>query len=430
MTLKVVELSSMLELPEDSNLTNIDEARYNECFMASSSNGDNLTKKWADICLEEEEEHEVLFDDDCIEEEDTSFDDRWCLVGRLLSRKVSDFQIFQNIMADLWKPGKGITIKILEQNRFLFQFYHEIDVQRIIDGSPWTYDRKQLLLERLKPGENPRMVALNFIEMWVQIHELRPGFKTEWAIREAAKYIGTYVSSDPNNFQGVWRDYLRVRVKINVTEPLKRRMKFRSRNGDWFYAYFKYERVPTFCFICGIMGHAEKLCNKVYDIPASQIVKPYSLEMKAPLRRQNFLTASPWLRSGKVDHREANQEANPPADATSTGMNAMPKSQHKLHVNHDPMITQSHDTRNQENSHNDHFVLVNDNSASYSNEELIEIADLKRKRLNMVFSSGVVECQFEGNAAEVDTNKDLTTDVTNSKNLHKVGLGFQAHKAL
>ncbi|KAF4395513.1 hypothetical protein G4B88_010977 [Cannabis sativa] len=104
--------------------------------MASSSNEEQFTKRWADICLEDEEEHEALFDDDCIGEEETDFDDRWCLVGRLLSGKVSDFKIFQNIMADLWKSGKGITIKILDQNRFLFQFYHEIDIQRVIDGSP------------------------------------------------------------------------------------------------------------------------------------------------------------------------------------------------------------------------------------------------------------------------------------------------------
>ncbi|KAF4383412.1 hypothetical protein G4B88_023986 [Cannabis sativa] len=66
---------------------------------------------------------------------------------------VDTTMIFQNIMADLWKPGKGIFIKRLEQNRFLFQFYHEIDIQRVLDGSPWTYDRKQLLIERLKPGK-------------------------------------------------------------------------------------------------------------------------------------------------------------------------------------------------------------------------------------------------------------------------------------
>ncbi|KAF4349769.1 hypothetical protein G4B88_029517 [Cannabis sativa] len=317
--------------------------------MASSSNEEQVTKRWADICLEDEEEHEALFDDDCIGEEEADFDYRWCLVGRLLSGKVSDFKIFQNIMADLWKPGKGITIKILDQNRFLFQFYHEIDIQRVIDGSPWTYDRKQLIIERLKQDENPRMVALNSLDMWVQIHELKSGFKTDWAIREAARYIGTLVTSDPNNFNGVWRDYLRVRVKIN-----------------------------------------------------------------APLKRQSFLTASPWLRTGKEDNREMHHEATPPTATIIPEINAIPKNQQQSYVNHDPMISDSQNYGNQNHSHNDHVILVNENSASFSNENLIEIADLKRKRMELIASSGAVtlstaitEDDIVANVWESNSNESL-----------------------
>ncbi|KAF4364324.1 hypothetical protein G4B88_003652 [Cannabis sativa] len=351
--------------------------------MASSSNeGSSLSKRWADICLEDEEEHVVSLADDCEEVEDLNFDDRWCLVGRLLSGKVSDFQIFQNIMADLWKPGKGIFIKRLEQNRFLFQFYHEIDIQRVLDGSPWTYDRKQLLIERLKPGENPRAININTLDMWVQIHELRSGFKTEWVIREAGRYIGQYVQSDPNNFQGVWRDYLRVRVRVNVYDSLKRQMKFRSRSGEAFYAYFKYERVPTFCFICGVMGHAERFCERIYDTPIEKIVKPYSIEMKAPTKRQSFLTASPWLRSGKEGATPARQSASesPTVNASSEirGMNVANCDPHGCpqisHIN-----SPSRAIGNQQSTIKEHVILVNDTSAEFNSEEIVEISDLKRK---------------------------------------------------
>lgn len=33
-------------------------------------------------------------------------------------------------------------VKELEHNPYLFQIYHEIDIQRVIEGSPWTYNRK------------------------------------------------------------------------------------------------------------------------------------------------------------------------------------------------------------------------------------------------------------------------------------------------
>ncbi|XP_060961861.1 uncharacterized protein LOC133032058 [Cannabis sativa] len=196
--------------------------------MASSSGvNKDMEQKWKNICLDDEEDNEVVYEEEDVEE--LEFDDRWCFVGRLLTGKVSDFMIFQNIMADLWKPGKGMYVKIIEQNRFLFQFFHEIDIQRVLTGSPWTYDRKQLIIERLKKGDNPRTIALNKLDIWVQIHDLQSGFKTARAVQQAGNYMGVYLESDPKNFQGVWREYLRVRVRLTVDVPLKRRMKFRKK---------------------------------------------------------------------------------------------------------------------------------------------------------------------------------------------------------
>lgn len=68
-------------------------------------------------------------------------------------------------MAALWSPGKGMYVKQLEANKFLFQFYHEIDIKRVIDGSPWTFGRFQLVFARLREGENPRTVLINKLDI-------------------------------------------------------------------------------------------------------------------------------------------------------------------------------------------------------------------------------------------------------------------------
>ncbi|KAF4362960.1 hypothetical protein F8388_020476 [Cannabis sativa] len=149
--------------------------------MASSSiNVDNIEEGWKNIQLEEEEAEETFYEEneENDEEDDLAIDSRWCLVGRMLTGKVSDFRIFQNLMADLWKPGKGMYAKQLDQNRFLFQFYHELDIKRVIEGSQWTYDRKQLIITRLNDGDNPRTVNLNTLDIWLQIHDLQNGFMT------------------------------------------------------------------------------------------------------------------------------------------------------------------------------------------------------------------------------------------------------------
>uniref|UniRef100_A0A803PWA8 Uncharacterized protein n=1 Tax=Cannabis sativa TaxID=3483 RepID=A0A803PWA8_CANSA len=211
---------------------------------------------------------------------------------------VIDFLSMQHTMASLWQPGKGMFVKELQTNLYLFQFYHEADIERVIEGSPWTFNKFQLVFERLKKGEEPMLVKLCRLDIWVQLHNLRPGFMSDSIVQRVANYIGSYVKSDPKNFNGIWRTYLRVRVSINVEKPLKRRMKLKKPDGDWLWTDFKYEFIPTFCFICGIIGHSERFCSRLYDTPLELIQKPYGLWMKEEPKWKNKLIGARWLRTG------------------------------------------------------------------------------------------------------------------------------------
>lgn len=184
-----------------------------------------MEESFALIRLDEEEEGGLVYEEQANLQ--SEIDLRWCLVGRFLTESPIDFQAMQNKMASLWRPGRGVYVKELEPNSYIFQFYHEIDIKRVIEGSPWTFGRFYFLLERLKSGDNPRTMSLNRILLWVQIHGLDPGFMSQRVLQDIGNYIGVFSESDPNNFLGVWRDYLRVRVSIPLEKPLKRRMKLK-----------------------------------------------------------------------------------------------------------------------------------------------------------------------------------------------------------
>lgn len=145
-------------------------------------------------------------------------------------------------------------MKELDLNFYLFQFYHELDIKRVMEDCPWSFNRRALIVTRLKNGENPRNVDLNSMD-WVQVNDLRIDFMFEKILKGNENYVGKFVDSCPNNFTGVWRDYMRIRISINLKVPLKRRMKIKMARDEWFWVNFKYENIPTFCFICGIVGH-------------------------------------------------------------------------------------------------------------------------------------------------------------------------------
>lgn len=259
----------------------------------------NIIDAMNNITLEDEEEGGLDIE---VEEVNNGafagFNAKLCVVARFITDGNADFQALQQTLASLWKPGKGVYIKELENNLYLFQFYHELDVKRVLDGSPWSFNRRALVMARLKEGDNPRSVSLNSMDLWVQIHDLKPGFMTEKIVKEVGNYIGSYVESCSTNFMNAWRDYMRVRVTIDICKPLKRRMKVRRTGDDWFWITFKYENVPTFCFICGLLGHSEKFCSRLFDTHANEIVKPYGAWMRAPLKRQVKQIGAKWLRSG------------------------------------------------------------------------------------------------------------------------------------
>lgn len=255
-----------------------------------------MEEKFASITLEEEVQGGLSYEGDTGELSD--IDTRWCLVGRFLTESTIDFQAMQHKMASLWRPGKGLYVKDLGGGRFLFQFYHDLDVKRVLEGSPWTFGRFHLVLERLTEGQNPREVDLNKIVLWVQIHGMTAGFMSERVVKDIGNYIGTFMESDENNFVGVWRDYLRIRVQIPLHVPLKRRMKLKKSESIWCWANFKYEGVPTFCFICGMIGHGEKFCERLFETPEDKIEKPYGAWMRADPRRKSYSMGSKWLRQG------------------------------------------------------------------------------------------------------------------------------------
>lgn len=253
-----------------------------------------------EIVAEENESNQII----------EGFDPKLCIVGRFITEDKVDFLAMQHTLAALWKPGKGVYMKELDNNLYLFQFYHELDVKRVMEGCPCSFNKRALVMARLKEGENPRLVDLSTMELWVQIHDLKIGFMSEKVLKGIGSFIGQFISSCPNNFTGVWREYMRVRVSINLNSPLKRRMKIKMAGEEWFWVNFKYENIPTFCFICGVVGHSEKFCSKLFELNDEEVVKPYGAFMRAPFRGHVKPIGAKWLKTEMAGSSSTSETVN------------------------------------------------------------------------------------------------------------------------
>lgn len=71
------------------------------------------------------------------------------------------------------------------------------------------------------------------------------------------------------------------------------------KGGVWSWVNFKYERLSTFCFVFGLIGHSERDCNLVYANPDKEIARAYGVWLRAPTRNSsNQNVGAKWLRNG------------------------------------------------------------------------------------------------------------------------------------
>lgn len=157
----------------------------------SSKAFQDMEESFARFKMDEEQEGGISYEEHT--EDLSEIDVRWCLIGRFLTESPIDFQAMQHRMAALWRPGKGVYIKEVDRNRYIFQFYHEVDITRVMEESPWTFGRFHLILERMKAGDNPRTILINKLDLWVQLHGMHAGFMSQRVVKDVGNYIGKFM---------------------------------------------------------------------------------------------------------------------------------------------------------------------------------------------------------------------------------------------
>lgn len=150
-------------------------------------------------------------------------------------------------MTSIWRPKEGMEVHVMGGLRFSFIFFHMMDVRKVIEGGPWSFEQAMLVFRQVLPGEDPVLIPLNEVELWVQIYDIPQGFLSEAILRSVGSAIGRYVKSDPNTFEGGWKQYIRIRVSLNVEKPLKRRMKINREGDSWSWLNYMKVLEHFFC---------------------------------------------------------------------------------------------------------------------------------------------------------------------------------------
>lgn len=139
------------------------------------------------------------------------------VIGRILNpdyQKVSDIILNMPRMGQIYDRVRGIA---LTKEKFQFIFKYEHDLEEILKKGVYTYNQWALVIEHWV--EKPLLDYLQYIEVWVQLRNIPVNHYIAEAITAFGEFAGqmTYDPLKPQN-----KEYVRVRVKFNVSKPVRR----------------------------------------------------------------------------------------------------------------------------------------------------------------------------------------------------------------
>ena len=79
--------------------------------------------------------------------------------------------------------------------------------------------------------------------------------------KDIGSKLGRVLEVDKRSLQAEQAKFMRVQIKMPIDKPLRRGGNITNMEGERCSIIFRYEHLPTFCYICGILGHDDKHCH-------------------------------------------------------------------------------------------------------------------------------------------------------------------------
>lgn len=193
---------------------------------------------------------------------DSGIPNNLCLVGKVIQAKTLNASVVSNILMAAWKTRAPFQVSDWNNNVFLFQFEDPEDKRLVVQDGPWSVMNSLLVLRPLEKDMVVSEIQFQLCPFWVQIH----GLPVEKMCRANAEIIGKRFGKliaieAASNTMLLSRSFLRVKVEINISQPLSKGFWLRGKTGKDLWISYLYERLPDFCYACGRIGHDNRSCR-------------------------------------------------------------------------------------------------------------------------------------------------------------------------
>jgi hypothetical protein len=185
----------------------------------------------------------------------------WAIMGKVLAPNPLSIDTIRAVLRPAWGNPKGMMVRSMGPNLFLAELESEADRDRIMKGGPWMVGKNAIIMKEFDPSIDPDDVVFDSLLVWARIHKLPYSLMNTERGTAVASMLGRVEYLDVDELGRAWGRYLRARVHVEIAEPLMRCVAVgSSASKTTVYYEVKYEKLPMYCFSCGLIGHSSLAC--------------------------------------------------------------------------------------------------------------------------------------------------------------------------
>ena len=79
---------------------------------------------------------------------DDESDEKFSIAAKFFTKRNINMEVTAKTFNLLWRIENGFKIQSFGDHKFLFSFDNSEDVDRILEGEPWTFDKHLIVMSR------------------------------------------------------------------------------------------------------------------------------------------------------------------------------------------------------------------------------------------------------------------------------------------
>ncbi|MBA0880165.1 hypothetical protein Goshw_014377, partial [Gossypium schwendimanii] len=190
-------------------------------------------------------------------------------IGKIMSVEKVNREAMYRVFKSLWFTKEEVNFVALKEGAILVKFGNVEDKKRILNLSPWLFD--QCLFAMLPYVKRTRSGVLRFQlnSIWVRIFSIPLEYMDTQVAMDVGSAIREVIATGWHDREGGWTEYIRLRVILDIFKPLRRVVQFVNSESVVYVCAIKYERLPIFCYSCGLISYSTQKCDKKGDLSKS-----------------------------------------------------------------------------------------------------------------------------------------------------------------